>query len=320
MGQKEYATRTLVEEPKTPDLPTAPSEPQPQPEPDGSRPQPGVEKFYVVLFDDLSRACVSKVRKQLKKRFGAAPEDVAEREVDIWLESPGGDAHAAYKLILLLRAYAKIIRVVVPDYAKSAATLIALGADEIYMNPWAELGPLDVQVAYEPEGITISALDMANAVEHFAKTAVGMVLSGGGAIVRVTGLSRRDTLNGVLSFVSSFMAPMITKIDPFIVHRSASELRVAVEYGGRLLKFRAGKSASTPDAPQHLVEHFPTHGFVIGLHEVHEMELPVQHLANYADADRDLLESLYDELEESEGTVIVCGQADLIKLKEAILE
>lgn len=64
-------------------------------------------------------------------------------ELDLWLESPGGDAHAAYKLALLLRAHASRLRVVIPDYAKSAATLLTLAADEIYVAPVAELGPLD---------------------------------------------------------------------------------------------------------------------------------------------------------------------------------
>lgn len=67
-------------------------------------------------------------------------------EIDVWLESAGGDAHAAYKLFLDLRSRASKIRVVVPDFAKSAATLFVLGTDEVHMGPAAELGPLDMQM------------------------------------------------------------------------------------------------------------------------------------------------------------------------------
>ena len=42
--------------------------------------------------------------------------------VDLWLDSPGGSARDAYKIALLLRSVASHIRVVIPDYAKSAAS------------------------------------------------------------------------------------------------------------------------------------------------------------------------------------------------------
>ncbi|OEU77012.1 MAG: hypothetical protein BA872_10000 [Desulfobacterales bacterium C00003060] len=45
----------------------------------------------------------------------------------------------------LLRQKFKPIRVIVPVVAKSAATMLALSADEILMPPSAELGPIDPQ-------------------------------------------------------------------------------------------------------------------------------------------------------------------------------
>ncbi len=61
--------------------------------------------------------------------------------------TPGGDGTAAEKILDLCRKYCtKSFRVVVPLYAKSAGTLIALGADEILMGETSELGPIDAQV------------------------------------------------------------------------------------------------------------------------------------------------------------------------------
>lgn len=55
--------------------------------------------------------------------------------IDLLLHSPGGNIDAAEKLIALIRKRAgkAQVRVVIPDYAKSAATLMALGADAILM-------------------------------------------------------------------------------------------------------------------------------------------------------------------------------------------
>lgn len=77
--------------------------------------------------------------------------------IDLLLHSPGGDIDAAEKLITIVRKRAGTsrVRVVVPDYAKSAATLIALGADEIVMSDSSELGAIDPQISVtDPTGRT----------------------------------------------------------------------------------------------------------------------------------------------------------------------
>ncbi len=68
--------------------------------------------------------------------------------VDLLLHTGGGDIDAAEKLISMVRARVGTasLRVIVPDYAKSAGTLMALGADCVVMSNTSELGPIDPQV------------------------------------------------------------------------------------------------------------------------------------------------------------------------------
>jgi hypothetical protein len=68
--------------------------------------------------------------------------------VDFLLHTPGGDIDAAEKLMSILRSRVGVgrLRVIVPDFAKSAGTLMAIGADEIVMSDTSELGPIDPQV------------------------------------------------------------------------------------------------------------------------------------------------------------------------------
>lgn len=68
------------------------------------------------------------------------------KHLDVFLESGGGDIDSAYKILHLFKAYAEKITVIVPFYAKSAASLIALGADELLVCKAGELGPIDPQV------------------------------------------------------------------------------------------------------------------------------------------------------------------------------
>jgi ClpP class serine protease len=70
------------------------------------------------------------------------------RDLDLMLQTGGGDIDAAEKLISMVRKHVgtSTLRIIVPDYAKSAGTLIALGADYIVMSDTSELGPIDPQV------------------------------------------------------------------------------------------------------------------------------------------------------------------------------
>lgn len=72
----------------------------------------------------------------------------AGQDLDLLLHTGGGDIDAAEKLISMVRTKVAtaVLRVVVPDYAKSAGTLMALGADLIVMSETSELGPIDPQV------------------------------------------------------------------------------------------------------------------------------------------------------------------------------
>jgi Serine dehydrogenase proteinase len=76
-----------------------------------------------------------------------------DTDIDLLLHTGGGDIDAAEKLVEQLRnrAGVKQFRIVVPDYAKSAGTLMVLGADEVVMSDSSELGPIDPQMMM-PDG------------------------------------------------------------------------------------------------------------------------------------------------------------------------
>jgi hypothetical protein len=66
--------------------------------------------------------------------------------LDLMLNSPGGSGESAEKLVEMCREHCREeFRVIVPNYAKSAATMISLGADVILMGYPSELGPTDPQ-------------------------------------------------------------------------------------------------------------------------------------------------------------------------------
>ena len=66
--------------------------------------------------------------------------------IDLFLHSNGGDGTVPWRLVTLIREYADVFSVLVPFKAFSAATLTALGADNILMHPMGMLGPTDPTV------------------------------------------------------------------------------------------------------------------------------------------------------------------------------
>lgn len=92
--------------------------------------------------------------------------------ITLLLDSPGGDVDSAEKMVQLLRDACQPpsgpsgdLEVVIPYQAKSAATLIALGADSIRMSDSSELGPIDPQFEYT-DGSPVAALAFIRAYER----------------------------------------------------------------------------------------------------------------------------------------------------------
>jgi hypothetical protein len=67
-------------------------------------------------------------------------------DIDLLIVSNGGDGTVPWRLVTLIREYANKFSVLIPFRAFSAATLTALGADEIIMHPMGMLGPTDPTV------------------------------------------------------------------------------------------------------------------------------------------------------------------------------
>jgi len=68
------------------------------------------------------------------------------QKIDLFIFSTGGDTILPWRLVNLIREYCKEFGVLIPYKAHSAATMIALGADEIVMGPLGELSPIDPSI------------------------------------------------------------------------------------------------------------------------------------------------------------------------------
>lgn len=108
----------------------------------------------------------------------AIPKD--KKEIDFLIVSNGGDPITSLRIISILRERFNKIVVMIPYVAYSAATILALGADEICMHPYSNLGPIDPQLSFLKQNetgqhsqLSFSPEDIRNYID-FIKTDVGI--------------------------------------------------------------------------------------------------------------------------------------------------
>ena len=89
------------------------------------------------------------------------------------------------------------LRVIVPDYAKSAGTLIALGADRIVMGETSELGPIDPQITLSDGSGNRISTPVLGYIEAYRRHAAALAANPEDVVARVM-LSKFDPARLVL--------------------------------------------------------------------------------------------------------------------------
>lgn len=180
-------------------------------------------------------------------------------KIDVLLHSTGGDALAAWKLMSLLRERVRTVSVLVPFMALSAATLFALGADEIVMHPHASLGPIDPQIRIPlPDGTA----------RQFSYEDVGAFLRFLSTEVKIS-----EQVH-----VSAVIEKLFSVVDPVNVGaaKRASELSSSV--GERLLLMHMTGGEDKPRArliAENLNKSFFAHGDFISRKAARELQLKI---------------------------------------------
>lgn len=94
--------------------------------------------------------------EQVLRAIRSTPED---KPIDLIINTPGGLVLAASQIARAIKEHKAKTTVIVPHYAMSGGTLIALAADEILMDPNAVLGPIDPQIKEFPAPSVLKAVE-----------------------------------------------------------------------------------------------------------------------------------------------------------------
>ena len=244
----------------------------------------GRPSVFFLLGDSLSTIHLERLQKELEGEYFDGVE-----EIDLVVHSGGGDIDVAYQVIELLRHHTVAngvrINACVPRYAKSAATLLCLGADKITVHEIAQLGPLDTQI-YEKklggEGEMISALTPFESLEFIKQFSLDFLDSAVPRFLNRSPMSPAECIDLSTKLVKIMVDPLLNKVDVEKLGDYSRALRICEEYGERLLRRHSHfKEDERTELLRKLVHEYPSHGFVIDYNELIALGFDVELFPDY---------------------------------------
>lgn len=206
--------------------------------------------------------------------FAALAEAVARKDIPnprkncvLILTTYGGLANSGYQIARLIQNTYDKFYLYCPSMCKSAGTIVALGAHEIIMDVFSELGPLDVQLLEKDEiGRRKSGLLTRSAFEALSEEAFDLFQHTMLRIKAHSGdlVSFRLATEIATNLTSSLMAPVYAQLSPEVIGSDFRDLSVATEYGMRLSKISRNPKSGTI---YRLVREYPSHDFIIDSEE-----------------------------------------------------
>ncbi len=191
-----------------------------------------------------------------------------KNRIHLVLHTTGGNPYTAATIVNMLHKKFDFVTVVVPFWAKSAGTLIAIGGNELVMSDLSQLGPLDMQIKHPNKEKSISALDITNPTSYI----VGVVASASSQFYKKIRLDSGNTISVKESMKIAYdnsvklFHPIVSQLDPTDLSRCNRVLDVAEKYGTEFLEKYSLKNTSEKYRNlliSYLIYGFPDHGFAI---------------------------------------------------------
>ncbi|MCS7064006.1 MAG: hypothetical protein NZM04_08215 [Methylacidiphilales bacterium] len=194
--------------------------------------------------------------------------------VALFLKSDGGNPEAALRLVHLLRQRFSHITLLAPFECASAATMVALGANEIYMGPTSYLTAVDTSLKHD-----LSPVDHHNNLVSVSQDEV----------MRILRMWREQKLaSNPFPEIYKYLHPLVLGA----LDRSSSlSMRICKE----LLSYHMDDTAKADRISYALNYEYPSHSYPITAREARRIGLTVKDLTAEQDA---LLRDLYHVLSE----------------------
>jgi len=179
-----------------------------------------------------------------------------QEQITFFVKSDGGDGTSSLRIIHLLREYAKKLVVVAPLECASAATMLALGADEIHMGPLAFLTPIDTSLEHQ-----LGPVDPRNETAYVGQDEVQ----------RVLGLWQKHNSGGT---VNPFQE-LYRYLHPLVIGAVDRATSLSIRLCTEILEYHLGNDAEAERIANSLNALYPAHEYPITSREARKLGLNV---------------------------------------------
>lgn len=183
-------------------------------------------------------------------------------KIGIFIKSYGGDIEASLKIVNLIRNYYQKVIALVPLQCASAATMIALGADEIRMGPLAYLTAIDSSLTHD-----LSPIDQRN------NQAVSVSQDELHRIVKLWNQNKTGKDNNPYSDIFKYIHPLVVGA----IDRSSS---LSTKICTEILSYHTANVAKAKKISETLNNDYPSHSYPITIREAQRIGLKALPLDN----------------------------------------
>lgn len=204
------------------------------------------------------------------------------KQVALCIKSDGGSGEAALRLTHLLREYTGKVTALIPLECASAATMLALGADELRMGPLAHLTAVDTSLRHE-----LSPVDIDNDLVSVSQD----------ELLRVIRLWKETRLNSedLTEEVNPYQA-LFPHVHPLVIGAVDRISSLSIKLCKEILSFHLKDEAKAEEISRTLSEGYPSHDYPITLREAERIGLRVKALDPQINELLLELNSLYSEM------------------------
>lgn len=185
-----------------------------------------------------------------------------KRNAGLFLNTYGGDPHAAYRIARALGHHYDQLTLYIFGPCKSAGTLMAMGFNTIVIGNRGELGPMDIQLANREEILEYnSALDMIQAMSWLQKHAKTSFKDFLADMRHKERLNTKFASETARQLTQGLFSGLYAHMDPVRLGYVQRAMLITEAYGLRLND--RSNILKSRDALHTLVYDYPTHDFVI---------------------------------------------------------
>lgn len=195
----------------------------------------------------------------------------------LFIKSDGGNGRAALRLVNLLRRRCRRLIALVPLNCESAATMLALGCDEIHMGPMAFLTAVDTSLTHD-----LSPVDKDNDRVRVGTNEVQRII----ALWKAeNGTARKNPYEDLYRYIH----PLVIGA----VNRAGSLSTMLCD---EILSYHVGNAALRRRISRTLNNDYPSHGYPIVMREAKRIGLKVRELDPRVEVRLVQLNELYSEM------------------------